>query len=72
MNDHANRCDGITEAVCAHCGKKFCPSPYQSFKDRNKYFCKYTCMTAFQRARLDRLQFNDKEVKGSERPSADI
>ena len=46
--------DSIREERCSNCGKIFCPAPEHIFKhsvegEETKWFCKYSCMTAFQR-----------------------
>lgn len=46
---------GLNEKVCATCGKTFYPAPMHVFKrnygrvGRTKWFCKYTCMLAWDR-----------------------
>ena len=47
---------GITERICPICGKAFIPAPLHVYKrnygrpGRTKYFCKYSCMIAWDRA----------------------
>lgn len=41
------------QRTCAHCGKEFYPTPIWAYKrtygTREKTFCKYTCLTAYDR-----------------------
>ena len=33
----------LAEVHCARCGKLFVLQPYHRFKDKGKYYCKWTC-----------------------------
>ena len=43
----------LTERKCTHCGRTFVPAPYHAWKrvvgTRTNWFCRYTCMTAWDR-----------------------
>lgn len=34
---------GIKTVICKKCGREFIPAPMHIFKDRHKYYCKWTC-----------------------------
>lgn len=60
---------GINEKKCATCGKIFFPTALHVYKrnygraGRTKYFCKYSCMTAWDRAHPHKRQVIKGEMQ---------
>lgn len=49
--------DGFREIKCDFCGRNFIYNPhsvYRRVEKRTKHFCKYTCMTAYDRERAEK------------------
>lgn len=48
--------------ICDWCGRYFCAAPQHVYTDKNRWFCKYSCMLRYREDREQKRQLK-KEKK---------